>query len=299
MTGIVFNIEKFAVHDGPGIRTTVFLKGCPLHCVWCHNPESQSPAPEIFFTPEKCIGCGACFQICPNHCHEMKNGKHIFRRTQCNRCGKCAEMCASGALEKVGENMSVEDVMKEVLEDKIFYDNSGGGLTLSGGEPLAQFEFVRELLQAARKERLHVCMETCGYASFESIEKLLPLVDLWLWDIKATGSEKHRKLTGVSNTLILENLLRLDEMGGKTILRCPLVLGVNDETEHLQEIAVLANSLRNVRKIEVEPYHPLGEDKNRRLGKTAIFSASFTTEEQTAAYLSFLRCKISLPVEKG
>ena len=296
MDGMVFDIEKFAVHDGPGIRTVVFLKGCPLRCVWCHNPESQSAKPEIFFSPEKCIGCGWCFECCPNHCHVMEGGVHVFHRESCTRCGKCTEKCYAGALEKVGKLMSVEAVMAEVLADRLFYENSGGGLTLSGGEPLAQFEFARELLRAAKKERLHTCVETCGFTDFSRLEELLPLVDLWLWDVKATGEELHRRLTGVSDAPILENLRRMDEKGAALILRCPLVPGVNDDETHLRHIAELANTLKSVRRIDLEPYHPLGENKSGRLGRREFFTASFVPEERMKFYREFLRRNTEVPV---
>lgn len=298
MTGIVFDIEKFALHDGPGIRTVVFMKGCPLRCIWCHNPESQETQPEIFFTPEKCIGCGWCFQCCPNHCHVMEGGKHVFRRENCIHCGKCTENCYAGALEKVGEPMSVDEVIVEVMKDRIFYDRSGGGLTLSGGEPMFQFEFTKELLQAAKKEHLHTCVETCGYAPFARLEELFPLVDLWLWDVKASDPEKHRQITGISNELILENLFKLDDKGVKSVLRCPLVPSINDDEKHLLNIAKLANSLKNVQRIDLEPYHPLGENKNKRLGCNKFFTAQFVTVEEMNKYRSFLREKTTITVQK-
>ena len=292
----IFDVEKFAVHDGPGIRTTLFFKGCPLHCIWCHNPESQRREKEIFFSPEKCIGCGWCFGICPNHCH-IAGPPRRFDRTNCIRCGKCTEKCYAGALEQVGQDMTVGEVLEEVLKDKVFYENSGGGITLSGGEPMEYFEFLRELLPAAKQAGLHICIETCGYAPWK---RYVPYIDLFLYDIKATDPEKHRRFTGVTNERILENLRKIDENGGKTILRCPLVPGVNDEEEHLLAVAALANSLKNVREINVEPYHPLGISKCARLGIASRLDRSEFTEENTVRkWLSVIQSETGIPVKKS
>ena len=236
MTAFVFDIEKFAVHDGPGIRTVVFLKGCPLRCLWCHNPESQS------FEPERMAGADG--QSPP---------------------------------ETVGRPMTVEEVMAEVRKDKAFYDNSGGGLTVSGGEPLAHFGFTRDLLAAAKAARIHTAVETSGYAPRERIEALLPLVDLWLWDVKAPPS-LHKALVGVEAAPILDNLAFIASRGAKIVLRCPLVPGVNDSDEALRHIRRLAETTPGVAKVDIEPYHPMGEDKNRRLGRADWFRAPFATE---------------------
>ena len=295
----IFDIEKFAVHDGPGIRTTLFFKGCPLHCIWCHNPESQRREKEIFFSPEKCIGCGWCFGICPKHCH-IAGPPRRFDRTNCIRCGKCTEKCYAGALEQVGQDMTVGEVLEEVLKDKVFYENSGGGITLSGGEPMESFEFLRELLPGAKQAGLHICIETCGHAPWKRYEWLLPYIDLFLYDIKATDPEKHRNFTGVTNELILENLRKIDENGGKTILRCPLVPGVNDEEEHLHAVAALANTLKNVREINVEPYHPLGISKCARLGIASRLERSeFTDENTVRKWLSAIQSRTGIPVKKS
>jgi len=227
----------------------------------------------------------------------MEGGLHVFHRESCIRCGKCTEQCYAGALAKTGKRMSVDEVMAEVRKDRLFYDRSGGGMTLSGGEPLARFEFTRELLAAAKQEGLHTCVETCGFADFSRLEALLPLVDLWLWDVKATGEELHRRLTGVSDAPILENLRRMDEKGAALILRCPLIPGVNDGEAHLRHVATLASMLKSVRRIDLEPYHPLGESKNRRLGRGEAFSAPFVPEERMNSYLAFLRGNTTVPVK--
>ena len=241
-TALVFDIEKFAVHDGPGIRTVVFLKGCPLRCLWCHNPESQS------FEPEQ-----------------------------------MASADGRSPPETVGRPMTVGEVMDQIRKDKAFYDNSGGGLTISGGEPLAHFDFTRELLSAAKAEGIHTAVETSGYAPRERIAALLPLVDLWLWDVKAHPS-RHKELVGVEAGPILDNLAFIAGHGAKIVLRCPLVPGVNDSDEALRHIRRLSETTPGVERVDIEPYHPLGEDKNRRLGRTSYFRAPFATEADKARW---------------
>ncbi len=296
MNGMIFDIGKFALHDGPGIRTTVFLKGCPLRCLWCHNPESQSCRPEIFFRPEQCLGCGRCFSACPRHCHQMRGGSRLFHRESCNGCGRCAAECHSGALERVGRIMSVEEVIAEVLKDKLFYEKSGGGITLSGGEPLAQIEFTAALLQTAGEHNLHTCLETSGFAPPEEIMRLVPSVDLWLWDVKACPKD-HPRLTGVPAGPILENLHRLDRAGGNIILRCPLIPGVNDSPAHLTGIGELANSLRNVREIQLEPYHALGEGKRAHLGRPEVAGMHPPSPATLSEWLAVVRSTTSIPVK--
>ncbi len=272
MTGIIFEIQRFSIQDGPGIRTTVFLKGCPLRCLWCHNPESQERDPEIFFIPEKCIGCRYCQQVCPRGSHEFADGQHIFHRDRCDRCGLCTSQCYAGALEVVGRQAAVEDVIAEVMKDLPFYRNSGGGLTVSGGEPMMQFDFTRALLQAAREREIHTCIETSGGTPRAHYLEILPLVDLFLFDVKETDPIRHLQFTGAPLTLLHANLLALDQAGAALILRCPIIPGLNDRPDHFLAVAALANRLEHAQEIHVLPYHALGESKNARLGKTPPLS---------------------------
>lgn len=266
MTGMIFDIQKFSIHDGPGIRTTVFLKGCPLRCRWCHNPESNTREPQLSFLPDRCIGCGFCFERCPQHAHKMVDGRHVIDRDACVVCGACTEKCYAEALEMVGREATVEEVIDEVMKDKPFYDTSGGGMTVSGGEPLMQADFTLALLRAAKERSLHCCIETSGYAPFEIIDSLRPYIDIFLYDVKETDDARHKILTGVGCRRIQDNLKRLHDLGEKIVIRLPMVPGCNDTAEHFQGLAKLARELPNVQGFEIMPYHRLGEGKLERMG---------------------------------
>ncbi|MBI2504922.1 MAG: glycyl-radical enzyme activating protein [Candidatus Latescibacteria bacterium] len=267
--GRVFEIQRCSLHDGPGIRTTVFLQGCPLHCVWCHNPEGIPVRPLISFQADKCVGCGHCFNVCPHGAHAIVEGLHVLDHQRCEVCGTCLEGCYARAMEGVGRQVSVAEVLELVRRDQPFYQTSGGGLTLSGGEPTLQFGFVRALLQAARAEGLHCCVETCGFGPAAHFAELLPLVDLFLFDLKETDEERHRAFTGVLRGPILENLRLLHDRGGRVRLRLPLVPGYNARPEHFAAVAELARSLPGLEGVELMPYHRLGTGKLERLGLEA------------------------------
>ncbi|HEO72517.1 MAG TPA: glycyl-radical enzyme activating protein [Candidatus Hydrogenedentes bacterium] len=264
--GVIFDIQRMCVHDGPGIRTTVFLKGCTLRCLWCHNPEGRESRPQLGFSPGLCIDCGACFERCPEGAHVVEGGMHTLDRGRCAVCFGCVETCCADALEQVGRECDVEEVLNEVMRDMPFYRESGGGMTLSGGEPLVQLDFATGLLREAKVRDLHTCVETCGHVAREHVAAVLPNVDIFLFDYKETSPERHREWTGQSNNRILENLRFLDDAGATLVLRCPIIPTLNLREDHLEGIALLAGSLRNCRAVHVMPHHALGESKRERLG---------------------------------
>ena len=295
--GMVFDIQRFAIHDGPGIRTTVFLKGCPLHCLWCHNPESQAPGKEILFSAEKCIACRYCESVCEQGGHAFRDGEHIFDRTNCIRCGECTLECYANALELVGKEMEVAEVLAEVLKDQVFYQASGGGLTLSGGEPMQQFEFIRSLLEQAKRAGLHTCIETSGCSTLNRYLAIQPLVDEFYFDVKETDPELHREFTGVGNTEILENLAALDAAGARITLRCPIIPGLNDRMDHFENIARLANQLRNITAVHILPYHNLGTSKSQRLGEEPrLTNIPRPEQRQVETWTAMVQAKTCIPV---
>jgi pyruvate formate lyase activating enzyme len=269
LTGWIFDIKRFAVHDGPGIRTTVFFKGCGLRCAWCHNPEAISPRPELAVFPQKCIGCGMCLEVCPEDAHEVGDGAaggRVFHRGRCRLCGACVEVCYAEALMMQGREIGVEEALAELRKDAAFYANStDGGVTLSGGEPLMQAAFALALLRGCKAEGFHTAVDTCGQVGWETIEEILPFVDLWLYDFKHPEPEEHRRLTGASNDRILANLRRLSEQGASIEIRMPIVPTVNDSRESIDLAAEFLAGLANAPAVRLLPYHRLGASKYERL----------------------------------
>jgi len=265
--GIVFDIKKFSVHDGPGIRTTVFLKGCDLQCWWCHNPESQRTAPELLLRPNLCIGCRACVSECPQCAITWDTHRLITDREKCVCCGRCVSVCYADAREIVGREMTIDQVMAEIMRDAPFYDQSAGGVTFSGGEPLLQPDFLLGLLQACKAQGINTAVDTCGHVPTESLDRVGEYVDLFLYDLKLIDSERHRRVTGVPNTRVLANLRHLDQTGARVIVRIPIIPGINDDTDNIGQTAQFIRALPSVERVDLLAYHQVGLDKYERLGR--------------------------------
>ena len=257
------DIKRFAVHDGPGIRTTLFLKGCSLRCIWCHNPESRFMQPELAIHYPKCTCCGECAKVCS--CHKIVNGVHEFDRAACKACGKCVDACFSGALELFGKTVTVDDAAEKFLEDRIFYAD-GGGITLSGGEPLLQSSFCAELLARMKAEGIHSAVDTCGNVSWAAFEEVLPYTDMFLYDFKCADPGKHRELTGSRNDLILENLKKLDETGKEIEIRMIMVPGHNMDESDLRAAGEFLGKLKHVSAVRLLAYHSLARSKFKAVG---------------------------------
>lgn len=295
--GTIFNIQRFSLHDGPGIRTTVFLKGCPLDCMWCHNPESKSGRREIFFDINKCTLCKHCADVCKYGCHIFSDNAHIFNRNKCTVCGKCAAGCPSEALEIVGEVVEDKKVIDEVMKDKMFYIASNGGITLSGGEPMSQFEFSLSLAKLAKERKITVCMQTCGHAKTEQYREIAPFIDMFFFDYKESAPQKHLEETKKSNNLILKNLYALDDLGVSITLCCPIIPTVNDRADHFAGIAETAKSLKNIKEIRIEPYHPLGLSKCEKLNKDyKLKHLTFPDKETVLIWSEEIKKHTQIPV---
>ena len=261
VTGVVTDIQHFSIHDGPGIRTTVFVKGCNLRCFWCHNPETIAVRPELQYFPDRCIACGACVEVCPESAHAVRDGKHSFDRARCTGCGACAQVCYARALEMAGRIRTAQEVVQIVLRDRVFYETSGGGVTVSGGEPLLQPDFTRSVLAGCREAGIHTAIETAGNVSWDRIATVLPVTDLVMMDIKTMDPVTHRREIGASNARVLENARRLSESGVPLIVRTPVVPGVNDEEASVGAIAAFASELPTLVGYELLRFHMMAGAK--------------------------------------
>ena len=266
MKATIFDIERNSFVDGPGIRTTVFFKGCNLKCAWCHNPESQDFKPQMMFYKDKCKGCGKCKEVCP------------YNLEKCDLCGKCTTYCPVDARKVCGKEYTVDEVFAEISKDKAFYENSGGGVTFSGGECMLQIDFLAEILKKCKENGIHTAVDTAGHIPYVSFEKILPYTDLFLYDIKIFDTQKHKKYIGVGNELILENLKKLLVAGKKIWIRIPIVTNVNDTIEEMQLIKDFLDKNGKPEKIELLPYHAMGENKYGAIGRDACIFKVPTVE---------------------
>lgn len=299
ITGIIFDVKKFSIHDGPGIRTTVFFKGCPLSCWWCHNPEGQSLGREMMFRENRCIQCGACLEVCDQGAISWNGGVVSTDREKCVLCGNCVEVCYAEAREIVGREMTVAQVMAEIERDIAFYDESGGGVTFSGGEPLLQWDFLSALLQACKEKEIHTALDTCGFAAWETLDSIRQYVDLFLYDLKLMDDARHRKFTGVSNELILSNLRQLSAHGHHIFLRMPIIPGINDDLDSVGQLGAFAAALPRLERVDILPYHHAGAEKYSRLSKVYGLPEARPPSQESVAEIARILEGFGLQVKIG
>ena len=283
MKANIFNIQKFSIHDGPGIRTTVFFKGCPLKCIWCHNPESQNSGKEILYDKNKCTLCGNCMKICQNNAIKIKTNDLETNMDKCTFCADCTICCINSARQIAGKEYTVDEVIKEVLKDRVFYKNSKGGVTLSGGEPLIYAVFVEELLIKLKKENIHTAVDTSGCVDFKVFERVSRYTDLFLYDLKTMDDDKHILYTGVSNKNIIDNLIKLSKIHNNINLRLPLIEGLNADENHIFEILKLIKNT-NIKKINLLPYHDIAMHKYEKLGREYSKNMKRPADEKLKRY---------------
>jgi len=295
-TGIIFNIQRYSIHDGPGIRTTVFLKGCPLDCWWCQNPESKLNGQEMVFWGDRCIGCGRCSLNCPSGAIQMKNKKPVTDKSKCTLCGKCSRICPTQAQEMIGKKLIAEEVIKEIEKDLVFYEESGGGVTFSGGEPLSQSAFLEDLLDGCKEKKIHTAVDTSGYISWEILNKINSKVDLFLYDLKIINSERHKKYTSVPNEIILENLKKLSSIHNNIFVRFPVIPGINDDYKNIKKMGEFLSSLK-IAQVNLLPYHYIGIDKYRRLRRTYELVTTQPPSKEKLSEISAILRKFNLNVK--
>lgn len=296
--GIVFDIQKFCVNDGPGIRSVVFLKGCPLKCLWCHNPESNQNKRQMYCDMNKCVSCGRCQQVCKQNVHCIEDGKHTIDHKKCILCEECVKNCPTQAIGIYGKEMPVDEIIDVVIKDKEYYENSGGGVTISGGEPMMQSEFSLKLAKRLKEEGIHVCMETSGFAKSEDFMKIDPYIDMFLFDYKATGEQLHKKLTGVSRSVIIDNLGQLIKRKKNVRLRCPIIPGYNLSKEHLRAIAHF--SKLGVSSVDIIPYHNMGIAKAKNIGSDMYLeNVKVPTPEEVQEWIDYIEANGGKNIKKA
>jgi pyruvate formate lyase activating enzyme len=300
--GMIFDIDRYAIHDGPGIRVLIFMKGCALRCLWCCNPESQSFLPEVAYFPAKCINCGACVELCPEKAIKLDRGRIVIEWELCKNCGKCVDHCFTDARKLFGRLMSIDELFQEVQKNIVFFRNSGGGVTIGGGEVTGQADFVREFLKRCKKEQVHTAIETCGYCSWENLRTILEYTDLVFYDMKHMDSQKHKKFTGVPNSRILKNLIRVSREPVDLIIRVPVIPDHNDDQGNIRstvEFIVKELDLSRFKRVELLPYHKLGSFKYDRLGRTYSLKSMDVQSNEKMSFLREIVESYGLPCQVG